>query len=150
MEAVHPNAHIVLHGFRAFAEGDLAAVKELFHDDAIWHSSGRNRFSGDFQGVDAIMRLFAELSAAARIDNEPHAVLADEHHVVVLTNGRYSRPGERTEAQSVFVFHLSDRKVAEVWVMFADPYTLDEFWGQVIDLTDEAAEIPAVDPTARR
>ena len=64
MHGLHPNAQVVLQGFRAFAEGDMAAVKPLFHDDAIWHSSGRNRFSGDFRGVDAIMRLFAELSGA--------------------------------------------------------------------------------------
>jgi ketosteroid isomerase-like protein len=150
MHGLHPNAQVVLQGFRAFAEGDMAAVKPLFHDDAIWHSSGRNRFSGDFRGVDAIMRLFAELSGAARIENEPHAVLADEHHVIVLINGRYSRPGARVNAQSVFIFHLEDGKVAEVWVMFADPYALDEFWGHVIDLTAEDAEIPAADPTIRR
>ena len=148
MQGVHPNAHVVLQGFRAFAEGDLATVKELFHDDAVWHATGRNRFSGDFQGVDAIMRLFQEVAGAARIENEPHAVLADEHHVIVLINGRYSRPGARVTVQTVFVFHVADGKVAEVWFMPADPYTLDDFWGQMIDLTgvDEAV-VPAVDPT---
>ena len=150
MHAAHPNAQVVLQGFRAFAEGDLATVKELFHDDATWHSSGRNRFSGDYQGLDAIMRLFTELSAAARIDNQPHAVLADEYHVVVLINGRYSRPGASVESQSVFVFDLRDAKVAEVWVMFADPYAVDDFWGRVVDLTaEDQADSYATDPTLR-
>ena len=82
---MHPDAETVLTGFKAFAEGDMETMRGLFHDDAVWHSAGQNRWSGDHKGADAIIEFFAGVSGDAQITNEPHGVLADDAHVVVLT-----------------------------------------------------------------
>ncbi len=126
---MHPNAQAVLRGFQAFAEGDMATMKELYHPDAVWHTGGRNQFSGDYHGPDAIIRFFGEITSEASIENELHAILADDEHVVVLTNGTLTRGDEALDTQNVFVFHLADGKVTETWLTPLDPYAADEFWG---------------------
>jgi len=125
---MHPNAEVVLRGFQAFAEGDMDSMRSLFTDDATWHSGGRNKWSGDYSGPDSIVQMMGGLGSDATIENQPHAVLADDDHVVVLNNSSQSRNGRNFSGNNVFVFHVSDGKVTEVWTVSADPYGLDEFW----------------------
>ncbi len=127
---LHPNAHTVLAGFQAFAQGDMATMKELFHEDATWRVSGRGRWSGDYTGSDAIVRFFGDISAEATVDNDVHAVLADDEHVVVLVNGHVSRgDDDALDTQNIFIFHVSDGKVTDVWSTALDQASVDEFWG---------------------
>jgi hypothetical protein len=125
---MHPDAETVLTGFKAFAEGDAETMRSLFHDDAVWHSAGRNRWSGDHQGADAIMELFGNVSSAAQITNELHGVLADDDHVVVLTKTKLEREGKSHESDGMYIFHVTDGKVSEAWAGAFDPYGTDDFW----------------------
>lgn len=125
---MHPNAQTVMRGFQAFAEGDMAAMRDLFADDATWHGGGRNKWSGDYEGTDAIMGLMSGIGGEATIDNQPHAILADDDHVVVLVNSTSTRNGKTFTGNTVFVFHVDGDKVTEAWSVPSDPYGLDEFW----------------------
>ncbi len=125
---MHPDAQTVLAGFKAFAEADMETMRGLFHEDAVWHSAGRNKWSGDHQGRDAIMEFFASVAAAAQITNEPHGVLADDDHVVVLTKAKLERDGRTLEQNGFYIFHVTDGKVSETWAGSYDPYAADEFW----------------------
>ncbi len=125
---MHPNAQVVMRGFQAFAEGDMATMKGLFHDDAVWHTAGNNQFSGDHQGPDAIVRMMGEVSSAAEIQNEPHDILASDDHVVVLVNSKATKPGKTLDGQNVFVFHVRDGKVSEAWGIPKDQAAADAFW----------------------
>lgn len=128
MGELHPNAQIVLKGFQAFDEGDMAAMKEVMANDVAWHSSGRSRFSGTYQGLDSVLQLFADISAEARIEQDLHAVLADDEHVVVLAKSTLTRGDKSLEAQNVGTFHVVDGKVTEAWFSGFDDYAADEFW----------------------
>ena len=128
MAELHPNAQNVLKGFQAFAEGDMATMKELFDDDATWNVGGRNRWSGSYKGVDAILGFFGEISQEASISQDMHAVLADDEHVVALINSTTTRDDRTLEAQLIFVFHVSDGTVSDVWSTSLDDYANDEFW----------------------
>ena len=126
---MHPNAQVVLRGFQAFAEGDMATMRTLFADDAIWHVSGRNKWSGDYTGPDAILQYMVGVAGEANIDNRLHGVLADDDHVVVLVNALFNRDDESYDSNMVYVFHVADEKVTEAWAAPADQYAQDEFWG---------------------
>ena len=125
---MHPNAQVILRGFQAFAEGDMATMRTLFADDATWHLSGRNKWSGDYTGSDAILGYMSGVAAEAKIDNRLHAVLADDDHVVVLVNALLSRGDKSHTSNFAYVFHVSDEKVTEAWAVPADQYAQDEFW----------------------
>jgi ketosteroid isomerase-like protein len=125
---MHPNAQAVMRGFQAFAEGDMATLKGLFADDAIFHAgSGRNKWSGDITGPDAIVQYMSEFAAEVNADYQLHAVLADDDHVVVLVKSSLARNGESFSGNGVYVYHVSDGKATEVWTLSSDPYGLDEF-----------------------
>jgi hypothetical protein len=125
---MHPNAQAVMSGFRAFAEGDMATMKGLFSDDAIWHFAGRNKWSGDYTGPDSIVQYMSGVAGEATIDNQPHAILADDDHVVVLIKTSSSRNGKSFSGNTVYVFHVTDEKITEAWAIPGDQYRQDEFW----------------------
>ena len=129
MTELHLNAQTVLRGFQAFAEGDLPTMRELFAEDAVWHVGGRNRWTGDYQGLDAILEYFGELAGEASFDQDIHAVLADDEHVVTLVNTTATRGDKTFESQTMFIFHVGDGKVSEVWGTSLDDHATDEFWG---------------------
>lgn len=125
----HPNADIVRKGFQAFADGDMATLDQLMADDARWHSVGRTPLSGDFEGKEAIFGSFARVvQETDSIQQDIHAILADDEHVVALVNGTVARGGKTYVGQQVFVFHVVDGKATEVWVTQQDPYAADAFW----------------------
>jgi len=125
----HPNVDLLRRGFVAFAAGDLATLEAMFTDDAIWHVSGRNRFSGDYEGKAAIFQHFRELfQNTDSIVQDVHALLADDEHGVVLQNVTTTRGDDRLETNNVLVFHIDDGLATEVWVASSDPYAADEFW----------------------
>ena len=129
MGDMHPNAQVVMSGFQAFAEGDMATMKEILADDVKWHTSGRSKFSGSRQGVDAVLQFFGEVSSDAQIEQELHSILADDEHVVALVKSRVTRGDDSLDDQTVFVFHVSGGKVTECWSTSFDEYAADAFWG---------------------
>ena len=46
--------------FDAFAKGDVDTLRESMDQDAVWYVPGRNQFSGDHRGVDAILGFFGK------------------------------------------------------------------------------------------
>ena len=82
----HPNEELVRRGFDAFATGDVNMLRELLHQDSVWHAPGRNPVAGDHQGVEAILGFFArtmELTGGTfRV--ELHDVLANDEHAVAI------------------------------------------------------------------
>ncbi|OFW63996.1 MAG: hypothetical protein A2135_00200 [Actinobacteria bacterium RBG_16_67_15] len=125
----HPNVALLRSGFAAFAQGDMAALGELFADDAVWHVTGRNSFAGDYEGKAAIFQYFGEfVQAQNTFEQDIHALFADDEHGVALVNSRATRGDKRLEGHNVLVFHLAGGKVTETWVVSTDPYAGDEFW----------------------
>lgn len=125
---MHPNAQTVMNGFQAFAKGDMDTMKQLLADDATWHRFGRNKWSGDYTGLDSIIQLVSGVAAAATIENTPHAILADDDHVVALINTSQTRNGRSFNGEAVIVFHVRDGKITEAWTIVTDAYGFDEFW----------------------
>jgi ketosteroid isomerase-like protein len=61
----HPNETRFREGYAAFQRGDIEALRnDYFTEDVVWHSSGKNRLSGDYRGIDEVMRAFGKLLEA--------------------------------------------------------------------------------------
>ena len=125
---MHPNAQTVMSGFQAFAEGDMATMAGLFAEDAIWHVAGRSKWSGDYTGPQSIVQYMSGVAAEANFVNQPHAILADDDHVVVLIKTSANRNGKNLDGNTVYVVHVSDGKMTESWAITGDQYAQDEFW----------------------
>jgi predicted SnoaL-like aldol condensation-catalyzing enzyme len=95
----------------------------------MWHVSGQNRFSGDYEGKAAIFQYFGEfIQAQDSFEQDIHALFADDEHGVALVKVTATRGDERLEANNVLVFHAADGLVTETWVVSTNPYAGDEFW----------------------
>jgi len=83
----HPNADLFRKGFEAMVAGDMARMGDMIADDAKWHWPGTSRVSGDFEGKEAILAMFAEpMPEGMTWQSELHAVLA-----MMNTRSRSSR-----------------------------------------------------------
>jgi ketosteroid isomerase-like protein len=126
----HPNEDLARRGYEAFATGDMATLDELFADDIVWHSPGRNELSGTFRGKDEV---FANLQKNMELTGgtfrlDIHALVADDEHAVALLRARAERDGKTLDDNTVQVFHIKDGKVTESWLNPSDAYASDEFW----------------------
>lgn len=118
---MHPNGELIREGFEAFAKGDMDTVGRLFDDDIQWHSAGTSILSGDFRGKAEVFGLFGKLGEVTEgtFHEEIHAILADDDHVVVMTDNGQDKP-RPFSGQQVFVWHVRDGKAVECWVIPTD------------------------------
>ena len=118
---MHPNGELIREGFEAFAKGDMDTISRVFDDDIQWHSAGTSPLSGDYGGKEAVIGYFGKVMELTEgtFHQEIHAILADDDHVVVLTDYGQDKPKPFTGNQ-VFVWHVRDGKAVECWGIPAD------------------------------
>jgi len=118
---VHPNGELIREGFEAFAKGDMDTISRLFDDDITWHAAGTSVLSGEYQGKEAVFAFFGKLMELTEgtYHQEIHAILADDDHVVVITDYGHDKPKPFT-GQQVFIWHVRDSKAVECWGIPAD------------------------------
>ena len=124
------NEEIVRQGYKAFGEGDMDTLRELFHPDIVWHAPGRSQLAGDHQGVDAVLGYFGRTMelTGGNFGVEVHDVVANDEHGVGLNSVHAEREGRTLEDNNTLVFHIRDGKVTEVWQYWTDQYAADDLF----------------------
>ncbi len=132
MEIVE-NKQVVIDFYEAGARGDMDACFALIADDITWRNIGSTKFSGTFEGKQALMEnllgpLFGQLKAgiASTIDG----LIAEGEMVVALTRGQAEThdgtPYNNTYCQ---VIRIADGKIAEV-TEYMDTALIDAVFGK--------------------
>jgi uncharacterized protein len=118
----------------------LASAAEIGDDDAYWslhtddfviHIPGHSRIAGDHEGrgaLEALDQLETEFTAGT-IEHAVHDTLVSEDHAVLLMRVSASRGSDSLDARVVYVYHLRDGKLAELWIHPLDQARFDQFWG---------------------
>jgi ketosteroid isomerase-like protein len=118
--------------FGAFAQRDLDALGNLFHDDATWNHRNDDRMGGIHHGVDGILAFMAESAQLTEgtLRPVPRAFMADgEGHVSVLVQVSGARPDGRSfDNPQVVLFTLEDDRVRTVDQFVGDPAAVSAFW----------------------
>jgi uncharacterized protein len=127
----HVNVKVVREAFEAFEAGDLDALAGALHEDVVWHVPGTNRFSGRFEGRDAVIdRLRRMHEAGLQTTLDAHDVLGNDEHVVALVRlGVRNADGQAYEQSQVQVWHMRDGRCEEYWAMNEDQAVLDVLLG---------------------
>lgn len=113
----------------AWQQGDFATVVATWDDGIVAHIPGRNLFSGTYKGKDAVVDISLRVQKfAPRYPVGIHDFLTSERHGVVLARERAVRDGDVLEVNRVYVFHLGDGKITELWVLEYDQRTVDSFY----------------------
>jgi ketosteroid isomerase-like protein len=116
---------------RAAETGDDDAYWSLHADDFVTHIPGRSRIAGDHVGwraLEALDQLETKLTEGT-IEHEVHDTLVSEDHAVLLMRVSARRGKDSLDARVVYVYHLRDGKLAELWIHPLDQARFDQFWG---------------------
>jgi ketosteroid isomerase-like protein len=118
--------------FAAFASRDLAAISDLFHQDATWNHRNQDRLGGIHQGSDGIAMFLAESAqlTGGTLRPVPRSFLADgEGRVAVLVQVSGSRPDGRSfDNPQIVLFTLDGGRVRTVDQFVGDPAAVTAFW----------------------
>lgn len=127
----HPNAAIARTALEAFTRGDMPAMLELVDDTIVWHAPGTGRFSGKFEGKDAVIARFQRMAeAGVSLTFEIHDVVGNDDHVVALVDATVSASDGRSyRTPQVQVMHVRDSRCVEFWGMNQDQPAMDEIMG---------------------
>ncbi len=126
----HPNARLVRHGYEAFAQGDLDALREFMAHDVVWHEPGRSPLAGDHKGPEGILALLGELQARSKgtFGVEIVDLLVNAERVVAIQEETAQRGDRALDMASAVEFEIHHGQITEVTVYHADTYHFDEFW----------------------
>jgi ketosteroid isomerase-like protein len=130
--AADADVAVVRSVFGAFADRDLAATGDLFHDDATWNHRNEDRLGGLHHGSDGIVAFMAESAqlTGGTLRPVPQSCMADgEGRVCVLVHISGTRPDGRSfDDQQIVLFTLDGGRVRAVDQFVGDPRAVTEFW----------------------
>ena len=113
---------------RAWAAGDLTALRACYHPGFTLHYFGDHPLTGDHVGLAAALATLAEVSRRTRrklvriVD-----VTAGPERAVVIAREAFERDGVVTELDRVLVYRIDGDLLAECWVYDGDQALVDEF-----------------------
>ncbi len=126
------NKAIIAGFFEAGNQGDMDACLALFADDVVWTNTGTTRFSGRFEGKEAVVTqllgpLFGSLDAG--IHSTIENMIVEDNQVVVLSRGRaQTKDGRPYNNSYCQVFTLRDGLIVEV-TEYMDTALVDATFG---------------------
>jgi len=104
--------------FAGLADRNGTLFNESMADDFRWINIGSNKWSGTFEGKEAVLRdLLGPLRARLmeRTRTLAHRFFADGDYVIVEARGdNVTREGKPYNNEYCFVFRLADGKITEV------------------------------------
>jgi hypothetical protein len=112
---------------KALADGNRGEVNpEGFAPDAVMRGS----LVPEVRGRDAVVAALKKApSIFEEFRQEPHAILADNDHVVALINLTVKSRGKTVRGQQVLVVHSNDQgQITEMWGMI-EPEALKKIQG---------------------
>ena len=122
--------------FDAFSRGDLASIQELVSPDIALHMPGRNRLSGHYRGLGAVLAQVAR--ASSFFDPASVALLGVEVHEGLIVArvevaAGFLASGRGSVRLSQRMSMDTDGRIAECWVEPDDIAEWDELVGILTD-----------------
>jgi hypothetical protein len=127
--ATSPQA-IVRRYARAWSDGDLATVLDLYADDVVFHYFGESPLAGAHVGRAAAVE--AITAATVRTDRRLLEVVdvlgGDSLAALIVTE---ALGPEQAPTRRVLVYRCADDRLAECWLLDEDQRAIDALWSAV-------------------
>jgi uncharacterized protein len=130
MMGAQQNAERIRGGYDAFNKADMAALTDLFAENAVWHSPGRGAVAGDYKGRDATFAYFGHLAELTdgTFRANLHSLVAEGDTVVARQTQTATRGDRQLEVNECAAFEMRDGRIIEGWEYRYDLYAWDEFF----------------------
>jgi uncharacterized protein len=131
MTAIERNTALVRRIMEAFANKEGFALRDCFHEDAVWHVPGAGVMAGTYRGRSEIFRFLARLPklTGGTYRSEFLDALASEERGAGLYRAMGEREGRTIDIEQVLLFTISGGVVTEVLALPSDPGAFERFWG---------------------
>ena len=113
----------------AWLAGDLATMGEAVSDDVALHLFGHSPLAGTHRGKEALgtaIRRIQELTNRKTL--EIHDVVTGGDHAMILVKERFERGDRTLDLSRIFLYHLRDGRITDIYVYDEDQSAVDEFW----------------------
>lgn len=126
----HTNESFIRGHLATLASGDVEGALSDYADDAVLHYPGRNALSGDHKGRGEIASFLGKAMSltGGTFRPEPHDILANDEHAVLLVRCRAERDGKAFEWLATDIYHMAGNRFAEHWIFEGDQYAVDELF----------------------
>ena len=113
---------------QAWQAGDLAALRDCYHDQFTLHYSGKHSLAGDHVGKAAALAVLAEVSRrSGRKLLEIVDILAGPYRAAIIVQEQFQRDGEAATLMRTLVYTIESDRLRECWVLDAQQDVVDRF-----------------------
>jgi uncharacterized protein len=127
---VEENRALVLRIMEAFQHRQGLALRDCFHDDAVWHVPGGGVMAGTYRGRTEIFRFLARLPTltGGTYRSRVIDVLASDERAAGLYRAMGEREGRTIDIDQLLLFTIRNGVVTEVLALPSDPVAFERFW----------------------
>jgi len=98
-------------------------------EDVALHLFGHSPLAGTHRGKDAVASTIRRIQGLTnRQTLEIHDVVGGGDHAVILVKERFENAGRTIDLSRVFLYHLRDEKITDIYVYDEDQAAVDSFW----------------------
>lgn len=134
------NIATVRKGFEAFATGDMDTLREVLDPAIEWHLPGRSTVSGDYRGIDDVLRFFGTMVQISGGTFKAELIECGEltaDLVACLIHRSGTMPAGTVDQRTMLLLQLRAGRAVEVTEFAHDLYAYDEAVGaRAITLPD--------------
>jgi len=125
--ANHPNVAIIKRYYEAYGRGDLAAVRQIFAPNIVWHIPGHHPLAGPKRGPDEVFAFFEQL-ARANFKAEVIFLGGNDEYVVDYHRGYGALGDAKLDINWCLVFQMLNGRIVEAINFAGDQHAADAFF----------------------
>ncbi len=118
--------------FAAYAQKNVAAIREVMADDITWFIPGHHPLSGTKKGIPEVLAFFDQLGRA-NFKAQPLVIVEQGDYVVDHHRG-WSDEGDKLDVTWCLVFKFDKGRIREVTNLCADQHKADAFFWSIYKL----------------
>ena len=128
MSQQHPNLQLINSFFRAYADNDLEAIKQILSPEIEWVIPGRHSLSGTKVGVEEVLSYFKQLHVYSFQAKPIVMGLNDDYIIDCHLNWSNRENGENIQGMSCLLWKITDGKISKVYNFPEDQHMIDAFF----------------------
>ena len=129
----HPNLARIRQALATYNSEDPQAMRAFLAPDIEWHVGGDHPLTGDYQGVDDVIRYFGRVKdlTDSTLRIEPEELFADDRHAAIVMRVTAQGAEQKLDVLIAEVLTL-DRmgRWQEYWALADDQASVDAFWSR--------------------